>query len=325
MAHVTRQDISFPIVVKFWGVRGSFPTQDTRIGGHTTCITLKFADQLVILDTGSGMIDLGDQLLSPSLPAGTSLMDIEAFMKSWLSRPNIKLDGLGPALQEQFKGSNGGVQATVIYSHTHKDHLDGITAFKPVFRPDTNLHMIGSRHDGLTIPEIMERFVFVPPVFPVPWKVLGSKRTYQEIKPGETFTISCSLGDIEVLMLPMNHPNQAFGYRFMWRGKVVTVTMDHEHGHEEFDKNVVKLAHEADLWITEAQYTNAQYERAKGFGHISESAAAVHAKAAKPRLVYTAHHDPNATYDDVQQIARTIQDVSGIETRFAWQGSEIHV
>lgn len=324
MAHRTHNDLSFPVIVKFWGVRGSFPTQDTRIGGHTTCLTLKFGDQLIIFDTGSGMIDLGDQLLSPSFPPGTSVKDVETFMKFWLSRPNMKLDDLGAALQEQFRGHNGGVRATVIHSHVHGDHLHGMAAFKPVFMPSTELHMIGATHDGLSIPEVMERFVFAPPVFPVPWDKLASKRTHQQIEPGEKFTIPCSLGDIEALMLPMNHPNQAYGYRFEWRGKVIAVTLDHEHGHA-FDKNVVRIAEGADLWITEAQYTDEQYARCAGYGHISESAAAEHAKAAKAQLVYTTHHDPGADFDVVHQIARTIQAHAEVETRPAMQGSEIHV
>ncbi|MBI5369921.1 MBL fold metallo-hydrolase [Candidatus Uhrbacteria bacterium] len=326
MAHVTHRDLLFPIVVKFWGVRGSFPTSDVRIGGHTTCLTLQFPDQLIIFDTGSGMIDLGNHLLEPALVPGTTLKDIEVFTKVWLGQTGNKPEDLGRALQERFQGKNGGVNATVIHSHVHKDHLDGLTAFKPVFRPDTELTFIGSRHNDLTIEQVMERFVFTPPVFPVPWKVLGSRRTMREIAPsGDTFTIPCAVGDdIRVRMLPMNHPNQAYGYRFEWGGRVIAVTLDHEHGHD-FDRNVVELADNADLWITEAQYTDAQYARCKGFGHISETAAAAHAKAAKPRLVYTTHHDPDAGFDDVQQIARTIQEFSGVEARYAWQGSEVHV
>lgn len=326
MAHVTQHDQLFPIIVKFWGVRGSFPTSDVRIGGHTTCLTLQFPDQLVIFDTGSGMIDLGNRLLEPALVPGTTFKDIEVFTKFWLAQLGNQPENLGSSLQERFQGKNGGVRGTVIHSHVHKDHLDGLTAFKPVFRPDTELTFIGARHNDLTIEQVMERFVFAPPVFPVPWKFLGSKRTMREIaSDGDHFTIPCAIGgDIKVSMLPMNHPNQAYGYRFEWGGRVIAVTLDHEHGHA-FDENVVTLATGADLWITEAQYTNEQYARCKGFGHISETAAAVHAKAAKPSLIYTTHHDPDADHDVVQQIARTIHEYSSVETRPAWQGGEVHV
>lgn len=327
MAHVAKksQDGSTPIVVKFWGVRGSFPTGDARIGGHTSCLTLTFPGQLVILDTGSGMIDLGNALLKDTLADGTTVADVEVFMKLWISQPGNKVEHLGRALQDRFGARNGGVRATVIFSHVHGDHLFGIQAFKPVFRPDTKLHMIGATHDGLTIPEIMERFVFAPPVFPVRWEWLNSQRTHQQIKPFDRFTIPCAEGgDIQVEMMPMNHPNRAYGYRFKWNGRVIAVTMDHEHGHV-FDESIVRLAKDADLWITEAQYTDAQYVRCTGYGHVSESAAAQHAKAARPGLIYTTHHDPDADFDTVRQIARTIERASGVETRAALQGADVYV
>jgi phosphoribosyl 1,2-cyclic phosphodiesterase len=323
MAHAVFKGES-KIVAKFWGVRGSFPTGDARIGGHTSCLTLQFPGQLVILDTGSGMIDLGDELISPSFSPGTSVSDVETFVKIWLGQKGNKPEGLGQALGGRFKSANGGVRATVITSHVHGDHLFGIQAFKPVFMPTTNLHFIGATHNGLTIQDVMERFVFAPPVFPVPWGALASTCTHQQIEVGERFEIPTGDGNVKVWMLPMNHPNQAYGFRFEYKGRVIAVTMDHEHGHE-FDQNIVKLADGADLWITEAQYTDEQYQRCVGFGHISESAAAKQAREARPKLIYTTHHDPNANFDTVQQIARTIEESAQVDTRFAWQGAEVHV
>jgi len=288
-------------------------------------MTIRIADQLIVFDTGSGMIDLGNKLIQSSLPPDLSPQDMGRFIQRWLAVTGHQPNDLGSALVDQLLKTDDELRLTVISTHVHKDHLDGITAFKPVFSPKTHIHMIGCTHDGLNLHEVMERFVFAPPVFPVPWAGLASERTLQMIKPGERFTIPCSVGgDIKVWMLPMHHPNQAYGYRLEWQGTVIAVTFDHEHGHE-FDDNIVRLADGADLWVTEAQYTDAQYLRSVGFGHISESAAAAHAKDAKPGLIYTTHHDPDATFDHVQQIAQTIQDVSGVHTRFATQGQKVIV
>ena len=53
--------------VKFWGVRGSIPTPgpDTvKYGGNTTCIEIRTdADDLIILDAGTGIHVLAQQLL----------------------------------------------------------------------------------------------------------------------------------------------------------------------------------------------------------------------------------------------------------------------
>ena len=52
--------------IKFWGVRGSFPSprKDTVIyGGHTSCVEIRTPNNdLIILDMGTGMIDLGRSL-----------------------------------------------------------------------------------------------------------------------------------------------------------------------------------------------------------------------------------------------------------------------
>ena len=52
---------------KFWGVRGSIATpgpSTVRYGGNTTCIEIRGAsDELVILDAGTGIFQLGNALV----------------------------------------------------------------------------------------------------------------------------------------------------------------------------------------------------------------------------------------------------------------------
>ena len=54
--------------IKFWGVRGSSPTADSNkmeFGGETSCIEVRTSDnELIILDMGSGMRNLGKKILS---------------------------------------------------------------------------------------------------------------------------------------------------------------------------------------------------------------------------------------------------------------------
>lgn len=54
--------------VGFWGVRGSYPCwgpDKVSIGGHTSCVSLDIAPTipLLIFDLGSGLIELGEQLM----------------------------------------------------------------------------------------------------------------------------------------------------------------------------------------------------------------------------------------------------------------------
>lgn len=49
------------IDVRFWGVRGSCPAsgnQYAKYGGHTSCVTIEVDNTILILDAGSGLINL---------------------------------------------------------------------------------------------------------------------------------------------------------------------------------------------------------------------------------------------------------------------------
>ncbi|MDD5308406.1 MAG: MBL fold metallo-hydrolase [Deltaproteobacteria bacterium] len=52
--------------IRFWGVRGSIPTPGpttVRIGGNTSCVEVRCGDRLVVLDGGTGLRVLGDELV----------------------------------------------------------------------------------------------------------------------------------------------------------------------------------------------------------------------------------------------------------------------
>ena len=57
---------SSQLAVRLWGVRGSYPVpgpDTTRYGGNTSCIEVRAHDHIIILDAGTGIIGLGQQLL----------------------------------------------------------------------------------------------------------------------------------------------------------------------------------------------------------------------------------------------------------------------
>ena len=57
--------------VTFWGVRGSIPSpgpSTAEIGGNTSCVEVRVADQIVIFDGGTGLRLLGEKLMK-EMPA----------------------------------------------------------------------------------------------------------------------------------------------------------------------------------------------------------------------------------------------------------------
>lgn len=89
--------------VTFHGVRGSVPApgpSTVRYGGNTSCVSVRLSDDsLVILDAGTGIRTLGNDLAQSSRPT----------------------------------------KAHLLLSHTHWDHILGLPFFGPLWRKDTEL------------------------------------------------------------------------------------------------------------------------------------------------------------------------------------------
>ena len=64
-------------IIKFWGVRGSFPTPDRdkiEVGGHTSCVEVRTADNdLIVFDMGTGFVPLGMPLIGEGNTPNPSL------------------------------------------------------------------------------------------------------------------------------------------------------------------------------------------------------------------------------------------------------------
>ena len=53
--------------IKFRGVRGSIPVpgkSTIKYGGNTTCIEVKINGNTIIIDAGTGIINLGNEMVS---------------------------------------------------------------------------------------------------------------------------------------------------------------------------------------------------------------------------------------------------------------------
>ena len=91
--------------IKFWGVRGSFPTPDRdkiEVGGHSSCVEVRTADnELIVFDMGTGFIPLGSALLKEEHPPKSAHVFISHFhwdhILGYLVLPPSFLTGL-PAI-----------------------------------------------------------------------------------------------------------------------------------------------------------------------------------------------------------------------------------
>jgi phosphoribosyl 1,2-cyclic phosphodiesterase len=127
------------LAVKFWGVRGSFPTpygHNLGFGGNTACVEIESSSpKILILDAGSGIRELGVNLISRS---GGEPLDIH-----------------------------------ICLTHFHWDHVLGLPFFVPLFSPKNSITFYSSRYSMPLRPSI--EGVFAAPYFPVQFDTLPSK------------------------------------------------------------------------------------------------------------------------------------------------------
>lgn len=271
-------------------------------GGNTSCVELRIGGQLIIFDMGTGMRPLGSKLIN------------EAFA---------------------LKATTGrGLRGTILQSHMHWDHIQGLPFFKPLYLPRSivanHFDFFGGHSWQTTLEDVLQNQM-EEPSFPVNFanlKEMALSMTFNGVFDGWQHRIPTA-GDSEILITArtLDHPQETFGYRVEHNGVVVVYTTDHEpRGHDIVPEKLIKLVQDATVWITDCQYSHAQYcdkedgpERL-GWGHSYPEYIASVAQAAKPNLIITFHHDPEANDQRVALLARTVTQFCGIVTRGAYEG-----
>lgn len=119
--------------VKFWGVRGTYPVsgkKTVRFGGNTPCVEVRAGKNLIVLDAGTVIIGLGEELINES--------------------------------QKNKKP----VTAAILLSHLHRDHIQGFSFFKPAYIGNSQLYIFGPKLYYADLKEILSK-TMTSPHFPI--------------------------------------------------------------------------------------------------------------------------------------------------------------
>lgn len=268
------------LTVKFWGVRGSYPTpgpQTVYYGGNTACLEVRAGDHTIILDAGTGIIPLGRELSARARQSGRPL------------------------------------DALILFSHLHHDHTQGFPFFGPAYNPASQMHLYGPGASEQALEELLARNQ-TPPAFPLTLRDMNATRDIRTIRDMDTILIdengirfirgvgpTSPEAVVVRLMKSYAHPGGVYVYRIEWRGRSLVYATDLE-GYVGGDRRLAAFAKGADLLIHDAQYSQEQYYGLKGqmptqgFGHSTPQMACEIASTAGARRLALFHHDPN--YDD---------------------------
>ncbi|MGA7934254.1 MAG: MBL fold metallo-hydrolase [Kovacikia sp.] len=186
------------------------------------------------------------------------------------------------------------LEASIFFTHSHWDHIQGFPFFEPAFTKGNRFHIYGAvAPNGSTIEQRLNDQM-LHPNFPVPLQIMGADLKFYDIEVGHPIEIG---NGIVVESAMLNHPGQAVGYRVNWQGYAAAYVTDTEHLSDgSLDQNVLALAHDADVFIYDATYTDEEYQSEKnskkGWGHSTWQEAVKLAKAANAKTLVIFHHDP---------------------------------
>lgn len=193
---------------------------------------------------------------------------------------------------------------TVLFTHYHLDHLQGLPVFSPLYERANQFEFWGVRHGGMGAAEALH-LLLRPPLFPVPYDEVPARCRFSDLSG------PLELGPLRVAFLPLRHPGGAAGFRLDGESGSVVLASDHEAGDERVDSALVAFAAGADVLLHDSQYTEDQVHGPHaGWGHSACLAAATAAERAGVGHLVLTSHDPDRTDDEVDAL------VARVRTRF---------
>jgi phosphoribosyl 1,2-cyclic phosphodiesterase len=205
---------------------------------------------------------------------------------------------LGLSLQQEF--GNSPCSLALLLTHFHWDHIQGLPFFLPLYSPANDVTFRACR-----TPEQIQDFLegqMSTPYFPVNFELLSAKRKFVG-QATELFRYN----GLEVHAFPLHHPQGATGYRIEHGDAVIVHASDFEHGDARKDQMLRDHAQSADVLIMDAQYTPAQYESKRGWGHSTWLEATRVARECGVKQLVLFHHDPSHSDEMMDQIVKCAQ------------------
>lgn len=209
--------------------------------------------------------------------------------------------------------------ATVILSHLHWDHIQGLPFFPlldrengrtNVFVPSTYL----TPHDALAR-------VLAPPVFPVTLAGRPGECVIQAAPP------SMELEDphVRVSTLAIAHSDPTIAIRVDSARSSLAYVTDHQEPIDgKVEPALVEFCRGVDLLVHDAQYTKSEFRSKATWGHSTYEFAVEVARASGAGRLAFFHHDPSRTDEALDEI------VSSLAGRFddvgmvaAWEGMDL--
>ncbi len=295
--------------ITFWGVRGSVPAPRAD--------TLKYGGNTTCLE-----VMVGNSRII--IDAGTGIY----------------------ALGQKLAATPA--HHTLLFTHVHWDHIQGLPFFAPLQDPAARL-TIYALPQHLLILEALFTHGFRQIYLPIPPIRQQAEVEFKAFQTGEPWT----LGELELDTVRLNHPNFSAGFRFRANGRTAifysdaapftdmlfgykyrprALQLDEEmDSYEqrrltEMRQAVIQQCDRADLLIYDAHFTPKEYKRFVHFGHSTPDHALEIAQEAHVKRLILTHHAPTRGDAEMEQLEAHYRSMAaglGIELSAAREGERI--
>lgn len=301
--------------VKFRGVRGSYPIANKdylQYGGNTSCVEVNVGGHLIVIDAGTGLIELGNELMLEHISSGATLYE---------RKP---------------------VTATLLLSHIHQDHIQGFTFFRPSHIPTTKLNVFGATDYNETLADELAQLLFTKS-FPLDLGDIAANLNMYDLNETEYVILDGDevkikrIEDEEELKPKKNeviiscyksyaHPQDGvMVYKIAYKDKSMVYATDKE-SYIGGDKRLSIFARNCDLLIHDAQYTTDDYLNSyapkQGYGHSTFDMALDAQKQSGAKKLAFYHFDPGYNDEKLDEISAHFKKISDT-AHVAYEGLEI--
>ncbi len=268
--------------------------ETAAFGGNTTCLEVNVGRRLIIIDAGTGIIELGRKL------AG------------------------------QYFQTNEPLDIVLLFTHTHTDHTQGFPFFAPTHFGTANIRIFGPRMLHEDLEDILRRSM-LPMYFPVELDELEATISIRNIREDQFMVVPADTEpqvrnvNRDVQEIPPNstvvrvmhsyaHPKGgALMYRLEYGDNTLVFATDTE-GYAGGDKRLINFSKNADVLIHDGEYVEEEYTgevgvTRQGWGHSTWNMAVEVAKRANVDKLYLTHHNAGHTDDFLERVEPEVQAV----------------
>ncbi len=205
-------------------------------------------------------------------------------------------------------------ETTILLSHTHWDHIQGLPLTLPTLVACGPLRIIGPRPARGTLRSVLEA-TMMPALFPVPFPAEGNGVIVEEWETG-----THHIGPFTVQTYPTQHPAPTLGFAVSitgTQGGVIYLT-DNELGMEPLSiwrTGLIEFVRDCDILVHDAMLEDANVSARRGWGHSSAAEAVRLAAEAGCKRLVLFHHDPghdDTTLDRLLDQARALVAQMGV-------------